>query len=74
MVHVLPADLKRALTSDAKALETWRTLRLSRAMNGSAGSSWQKGWKQELAGSNGAVASLKDGKRSTLLLAWLSAS
>ena len=59
VVHDLPADLKRALTSDAKALETWGTLRLSRAMNGSAGSSRQKGRKQELTGSNGAVPASK---------------
>ena len=26
MVHDLPADLKRALTSDAKALETWEDI------------------------------------------------
>lgn len=26
VVHVLPADLKRALTSDAKALETWEDI------------------------------------------------
>jgi hypothetical protein len=27
VVHDLPADLKRALTSDAKALETWEDIR-----------------------------------------------
>ena len=26
VVHDLPADLKRALTSDAKALETWENI------------------------------------------------
>jgi uncharacterized protein YdeI (YjbR/CyaY-like superfamily) len=26
VVHDLPADLKKALTSDAKALETWRDI------------------------------------------------
>jgi hypothetical protein len=59
VVHDLPADLKKALTSDAKALERGRTLRRSREMNGSAGSSRPKNQKQEVAGSNGAVPALR---------------
>ena len=59
VVHDLPADLKKALISDVIALESGRTLRLWRAMNGSAGSSRPKRLKQELIGSNWAVPASK---------------
>ena len=59
VVHDLPADLKKALTSDAKALETWEDITPLARMNGSAGSSRLKKQKQELAGSNGAVPASK---------------
>jgi len=42
VVHDLPADLKKALTSDAKALETWEEYATRALMNGSAGLSSKK--------------------------------
>ena len=58
MVHDLPADLKKALISDAKALQTWDITPLA-AMNGFAGWSSAKKARTELAGLNGAVLASK---------------
>ena len=59
VVHDLPADLKRALTSDEKALETWEDITPLARNEWICWISWQKGRKQELAGSNGAVPASK---------------
>jgi hypothetical protein len=59
VVHALPADLKRALTSDAKALETGEDITPLARNEPIYWISQQKGRKQELAGSNGAVPASK---------------
>ena len=52
VVHELPADLRKALTSDPKALSA---VGPSHATSGSVGLSQRKKRKQEAAGSSGTV-------------------
>ena len=74
VVHVLPADLKRALTSDAKALETWEDI------TPLARNEWicwiefgKKGGNKSSPDRMGLFQPQRR-KAETLLLAWLSAS
>jgi hypothetical protein len=55
VVHDLPADLRKALTSDAKALETWESITPLARNEWIVGSSRPKRLKQGLTGSIGAV-------------------
>ena len=59
VVHDLPADLKKALTSDAKALETWEDITPLARNEWICWIEWPRNQKQELAGSNGAVPASK---------------
>ena len=59
MVHDLPADLKKALTSDAKALETWEDITPLARNEWICWIELAKRPKQELTGSNGAVPASK---------------
>ena len=55
VVHDLPADLKKALTSDVKALETWEDITPLARNEWICWIESAKRLKQELIGSNGAV-------------------
>src|SRR6478609_5777743 len=55
VVHDLPADLKKALTSDAKALETWEDITPLARNEWICWIESAKRRKQGLTGSNGAV-------------------
>ena len=55
VVHDLPADLKKALISDVKALETWEDITPLARNEWICWISRPKRLKQELIGSNGAV-------------------
>ena len=74
VVHGLPADLRKALTSDAKALETWEDITpLAR----NEWICWIKSAKKaETRDSPGRMGLFQSQRRKaqTLLLAWLSAS
>src|ERR1700693_2643070 len=59
VVHEVPADLKKALTSDPQALAAWRILHRSHATSGYVGLSQLKKQKLEAAGSSGAVQALR---------------
>jgi hypothetical protein len=59
VVHELPADLKKALKSDPKALTAGRTLRRSHATSGFAGLSQPRKQRLEAVGSNGVVQVLR---------------
>ena len=74
VVHDLPADLKRALTSDAKALETWEDITpLARNEWICWIESAKKGGNKNSPDRMGLFQPQRR-KAETLLLAWLSAS
>src|SRR5262249_34194914 len=59
VVHDLPADLKKALTSDARALETWEDIRPLARNEWICWIESAKKAETKLAGSNGAVPASK---------------
>jgi hypothetical protein len=59
VVHPVPADLKKALTSDPQALQHGRILHRSHATSGYVGLSQLKRQKLEAAGSSGVVQALR---------------
>ena len=59
VVHEVPADLKKALTSDPPALQHGRILHRSHATSGYVGLSQLRKQKLEAAGSSGAVQALR---------------
>ena len=58
VVHQMPADLKKALTSDPQALTAWGILHRSHGTSGYVGLSQLRKQKPEVAGSNRAVQAL----------------
>ena len=59
VVHDLPADLKKTLTCNAKALETWEDITPLARNEWICWIEWLKKQKQEITGSNGAVLASK---------------